>query len=146
MKNFFKEIYQYHHHYNQLLADHLEANYGQVGEKALHLFSHSINAHQIWNARVLQVQPLDVHQLNSIAANKTIDKANLKDTLMILEQKSLQENVKYQNSKGANFSNSIQEILFHVVNHFSHHRGQIMYDLRLCGIDPIETDYIFYKR
>jgi uncharacterized damage-inducible protein DinB len=44
------------------------------------------------------------------------------------------------------YINSIQQILFHVANHFSHHKGQIISDLRQSGIDPIVIDYIFYKR
>lgn len=40
----------------------------------------------------------------------------------------------------------IQQILFHIANHFTHHRGQIISDLRQNGIEPRISDYIFYKR
>jgi len=54
MQDLFKDIYSYHHHYNQLMAEYFMKNSGKISEKCLHLFSHSINAHQIWNARIFQ--------------------------------------------------------------------------------------------
>jgi uncharacterized damage-inducible protein DinB len=54
--------------------------------------------------------------------------------------------VEYENSEGRTFANDVKDILFHVVNHSTHHRGQIMMDLRASGITPEPLDYIFYKR
>ena len=50
------------------------------------------------------------------------------------------------NSKGETFSNKIKDILFHIINHSTYHRAQIATDLKQNGIEPINTDYIFYKR
>ena len=37
-------------------------------------------------------------------------------------------------------------MLFHFVNHSTYHRGQIASNLKEHGIEPLVTDYIFYKR
>jgi uncharacterized damage-inducible protein DinB len=47
---------------------------------------------------------------------------------------------------GDTYTNSVQEILFHIINHSTYHRGQIMAQLRESGLEAISTDYIFYKR
>lgn len=75
-----------------------------------------------------------------------IDTDNFKETLRIIDEYKLNKVISYSNSTGKEFNNSIQQILFHVANHFSHHKGQIISDLRQNGITPLLTDYIFYKR
>ncbi|WP_029036683.1 DinB family protein [Salinimicrobium xinjiangense] len=146
MKEFFKDIFAYHNHFNQKLTEQLLKNEIKLPERTIPLFSHSINAHQIWNARITGKEELGVHEVHSLRECARFDNENYKETLKILEERELKDSISYSNSKGVEFSNSIQEILFHIANHFSHHKGQIISDLRQSGIDPIVTDYIFYKR
>lgn len=54
--------------------------------------------------------------------------------------------IRYRNSNGEQFDNSIADILTHVINHSSYHRGQIFKMLRQKGEEPINTDYITYAR
>jgi uncharacterized damage-inducible protein DinB len=146
MIEFFKDIFEYHNHFNQKLADLLSENRDQISERTKKLFSHSINAHQLWNSRILNFDPFAVLQMHSFEKVKIIDKENYLDTLKILKEYDLENKIEYQNSKGQKFENSIQQILFHIANHFTHHRGQIISNLRQRGIEPLVTDYIFYKR
>lgn len=146
MKAFFKDIFEYHHHVNQKLIDQLIENENVLSERTIPLISHTVNAHQIWNARITNNKKFGVHQLHSLQDCKHIDIQNYLDSLKILEERQLEERITYSNSKGAHFSNSIQQILFHIANHSTHHKGQIISDLRQSGIDPIMTDYIFFKR
>ena len=146
MKDFFKDIFEYHNHFNQKLINQLMAYENKLPVRTISLISHSINAHQIWNARIIKKKQLGVHQVHLLKECKLIDNENYLETLIILDTRKLEERVTYKNSNGTEFSNSIQQILFHVANHFSHHKGQIVSDLRQNGMDPIVTDYIFYKR
>ncbi len=146
MKDFFCDIFEYHNHYNQKIVVSLTANQDKLNERAIPLFSHCINAHQIWNARILGTESLGVNQLHTLEKCKEIDRLNYTDTLKILSDFDLDKQIVYKNSKGDEFSNSIQHILFHVANHFTHHKGQLISGLRQSGIEPIVTDYIFYKR
>ena len=45
----------------------------------------------------------------------------------------------YKNLKGDTFDSSIEEILFHVVNHGTYHRGQIITLLRESGVTQLVT-------
>lgn len=146
MKELFTDIFEYHHHFNQKLIEQLKDNESGLSKRTIPLLSHSINAHQIWNARILDKEKLGVHQEHTFEDCNRIDTENYQYTLEILSERNLDENINYKNSKGTEFNNSIQQILFHVANHFSHHKGQIISDLREVGITPIVTDYIFYKR
>ena len=54
---------------------------------------------------------------------------------------------RYKNLKGNEFEDSVEPILFHIVNHGTYHRGQITTILRELGVtDLASTDIIFYLR
>lgn len=148
MKDFFKDIFEYHHHYNQQVADLLMERSGRFdSEKCILLYSHIINAHHIWNSRLLQKKPaVSVWQVHPVESSSEMDKANFIDTQRLLAELDFSSRITYLTSGGIRFDNSVQEILFHMANHTTHHRGQIMAELRRNNIEPLMTDYIFYKR
>ncbi|UOB17567.1 DinB family protein [Abyssalbus ytuae] len=146
MKEFFEDIFEYHYHFNQKLVDLLINNSQKIDVKIISLFSHTLNAHQIWNSRILNAEPFSVHQIHTLEECKTVDEHNYNNTLDILKGFDLDKTITYHNTKGQEFENSICQILFHVANHHTHHKGQIIFDLRQKEIEPIVTDYIFYKR
>lgn len=147
MKLFFKELFEYSHHFNQKLATVFENNPGKTSEKSVELFSHLLNAHQIWNNRIEPKQTtFGVWELQAVEDFENIDKANYDQTLQILDTFDLNENINYSNSKGQAFNGNIRDILFHVINHSTYHRGQIATEFRQHGIEPLATDYILFKR
>lgn len=53
----------------------------------------------------------------------------------------------YTNMKGEPFRDSVEDSLFHVVNHSTYHRGQIITMLREAGVTKVAgTDLIHYLR
>ncbi len=146
MKAFFTDLFNYHRFYNAETAKLLQTNLAQIPADLPALFSHMLNAHQIWNSRILETNSFGVHQLHPPDSWLALDETNYRDSLWILENRDLLAKIAYRNTKGESFENSIQEILFHAANHHSHHRAQIMRGLREAGIPPLTTDYIFYKR
>jgi len=55
--------------------------------------------------------------------------------------------LEYRNLKGTVFHDPIGNILQHLVNHGSYHRGQITTLLRQLGATPVSTDMIgFYRQ
>lgn len=146
MNTFFKELFKYNNHFNQVLIDKLIENSGKLSDKTLQLQSHIINAHQIWNSRLLNEKPFDVFEIHSITQLKNLDKDNYQNTLKIIEITNLSQKFEYTNTKGQTFINSVQDILFHIINHSTYHRAQIATELKQFGIEPLVTDYIFYKR
>ncbi len=147
MNTFFKELFEYSNHYNQKLIALFEANQGKVPEKSVKLFNHILNAHQIWNCRIELIQaPCKVWEIRPAAEHKQLDETNYKNSVRILDNFDLAKVIEYTNSSGQAYSNTIKDILFHVSNHSTYHRGQIASDLKQAGIEPLITDYIFYKR
>jgi uncharacterized damage-inducible protein DinB len=54
--------------------------------------------------------------------------------------------VPHRNIKGEPFEAPVWQIVLHVVNHASYHRGQITTLLRQLGREPVGTDLITYYR
>ena len=54
--------------------------------------------------------------------------------------------IHYRSFAGDPFENSVAEILTHVLNHATYHRGEIAGLLLAAGLEPPLTDYIVYLR
>lgn len=60
--------------------------------------------------------------------------------------KDLDRVIDYKLLVGGSGSSRVSQIVLHVVNHATLHRGQVMGMLRQIGIDPPHTDLIYYYR
>lgn len=144
---FFAELFQYNKHCNQKLAHTLAELGPHAPEKSTRLFSHILNAHQIWNSRINYTpSPCGVWDIRPPEQYAETVVRNYEQTLHILQLHNLDTSIAYHNSKGEAFSNSIRDILFHVINHSTHHRAQIATDFKQNGLDAPVMDYIFHKR
>ncbi len=54
--------------------------------------------------------------------------------------------VPYKAMNGTPYETPVWQIVLHVVNHATLHRGQVMAMLRQLGVAPPPTDLIFYYR
>jgi len=147
MEKFFRELFDYHSHCNQEIFHLIDRHREATSYRSLQLFNHIINAHHIWNNRIIGQNALygvwDTHDFKSLE-NINID--NTLISLNIIERYDLEISVDYSNSTGEPFTNKIRDILFHIINHSTHHRAQIGIDMKLSNVTPIPMDYIFYKR
>lgn len=147
MKVFFNQLFDYNFYCNKKLID-TYSTIEVLPEKSKSLFSHILNAHHIWNARIHQRKPdFGVWQMHEINAWGDIHYENQRSSFEITSNTDdFEKRVDYENSEGRLFTNTVQDMLFHIINHSAHHRGQIAIDFRSNGIEPLKTDYIFYKR
>lgn len=147
MKEFFKELFEYTFIFNNKVIDSLLTTNIEIPEKSLQLINHTINAQQIWNARIEGKDcSVNVWQIRPIDKLKHVNEQNYADSLNILSAYDFDTVISYKNSSGIAFKNTVRDILFHIVNHSTYHRGQIATDCKLQGMAPLATDYIFYKR
>lgn len=146
MKQLFQEVFEYHHQINVKLIAELNIHHGQLPERSLPLFSHVMNAHHVWNSRIFNLPPVGVWDVHTLDVCRTMEDANFRNTQQILDHVDFATMITYRTQKGIQYTNSVRDILFHVNNHTTHHRAQIISDFRQSGINPIESDYIFYKR
>jgi uncharacterized damage-inducible protein DinB len=61
-----------------------------------------------------------------------------------LSDESFEKNIGYTNFRGEHWEYPLSQILQHVVNHSTYHRGQITTQLRTLGANPVMTDYLYY--
>ena len=67
--------------------------------------------------------------------------------IMNATDRQLYKDLTHTNMKGDKFTNKICNILQHLVNHSTYHRGQIVTILRRLGVTDVpSTDYIAYIR
>lgn len=81
----------------------------------------------------------------SIEKRAEIDNENYNHTLKIHFHVNILDKISFT-VKGQKFDSSMQDILFHIINQSTYHRGQIAMEFRNSGIEPINTEYILYKR
>jgi len=147
MKTHYKDLYEYSLKSNQTTIGLLEKHGPAIPEKTIKAFSHIINAQHLWNNRIegspSSFKVWDIHPIHQL---REINESLFEQSFRILEEQDFDRIVNYVNSQGESFSNSVKDILFHVVNHSTYHRGQVMLQLRESVQDAISTDYIFYKR
>ena len=146
MKTFFSELFQYNNHFNQEIISIVNQNPERTSEKCINLLNHILNAHQIWNCKFPPDQrpyvPWEVHQIHDL---EEIDKKNYERSILIINQFDLSETIQYSTRNGQGFSNNVRDILFQVINHSTYHRAQIATEFRQSGLEPLLTDYIYYK-
>jgi uncharacterized damage-inducible protein DinB len=63
-----------------------------------------------------------------------------------LSDEAVQTTASYKDLKGNSYDTPLWQILLHVVNHGSHHRGQVSGFLRTMGHPPPQIDLIYYYR
>ncbi|NJB71666.1 putative damage-inducible protein DinB [Saonia flava] len=147
MKVFFNQLFDYNFYCNKKLIDEC-STLNSAPEKSTQLFSHMLNAHHIWNARIIDKKPTygvwDVHPIKDWG---DIHYENQRSSFEIITNAdNFEKRIDYENSQGRLFANTLNDILFHIINHSTHHRGQILMDFRNNGIEPPSLDYVFYKR
>jgi len=122
------------------------------GEKeCISLLSHIVNAQKIWFSRVVAVSTdanLDIWTEYEISNLKQKSKKANKAWIELVgdHEVDIDQLIKYKNSKGVEYFNSVWEICNHLIIHGQHHRAQISLMLKNSGIEPPLLDYADYTR
>lgn len=146
MKEKLVDLFEYTYHFNKEIIQIIAENLKEIDEKTIGLINHTLNAQQIWNSRILGGISFEVWQINPFENLDNINQQNFNRSIEIVEKYDVDQSVQYENSKGTKFENTVFEMLFQAINHSTYHRGQINSLLKKNGIEPVLTDYIFYKR
>lgn len=99
-----------------------------------------------WLGRSPGFPPANFPDLASIRARWQKIEANLNEFIHQLTAADLDRIVEYKNTKGQAFSNPMWQMLQHLVNHGTYHRGQVATMLRQLGAAPVSTDLIAFFR
>ncbi|PZE21477.1 DinB family protein [Paenibacillus xerothermodurans] len=147
--------YQYHHWATQQILDHLEEVpnvaftepvtnvFPSIRDTLFHIYSVDL----LWYKRITS----DTSEAEGDVFEDTTD---AKQRIYGLERQMVnyirdqkeKRTVNYYNSSGESLTNTLGEIIDHLVNHGTYHRGNVASALRQLGYEGKSTDYIFFLR
>lgn len=148
MKKYFLTLYQYNYWANQRVLSCLQKQNIQ-DEKILTLMGHVLAAQYLWYHRVKGLPAPDVKLWGTYTLEKLHHMAEdigMQWLGFVNSQESFDRELSYTNYVGEPYTNNIEMIMMHLVNHSSYHRAQIAMLLRQNGFEPINTDLITYDR
>ncbi len=122
--------------------------------KSLHgTLNHILVGDRIWLARLRgeehEPPPLDTElyeDLASLRAARIEQDAAIAAFVDGLNEGQFASLTVYRNMSGGEFRDRIGEILAHVFNHQTHHRGQIHDQLSQTSVEPPPLDLIYFRR
>jgi len=135
-----------------LSADDLTRDFGTADKSVLGTLVHVFAADRIWMARIRGdvparfIQPeLDMH-LSVLQSDWPPLLDQWTAWVSGLSDESIAAKVAYKDIKGNEYETPAWQIVLHVVNHGTHHRGQVSGFLRAMGHKPPVLDLIAYYR
>ena len=148
MKKYFLKLYQYNDWANKRVL-HAMQTQQVANEKTLTLMSHVLFAQNIWLNRIegMSTDGIDIWKKMEIDELVSFADQIGKRWLEFVERSdSFDREMTYKNFVGLPFTNNVEQIMIHLVNHSTYHRGQVALLMRQNGFDPVNTDFITYDR
>ena len=135
----------------KLSKDELARDFATADKSVVGTLAHIFAADRVWMARIEGVT------LRAFLSPEERDLALLvrewpallgrwKQWAEGLTDESVQTEISYQDLKGNTWTSPLWQIVLHVVNHGTHHRGQVSGFLRTMGYVPPPLDLIAFYR
>jgi uncharacterized damage-inducible protein DinB len=142
----FRRLFRYDRWANREVSDALRS-VADPPAKSVRWLAHIVAAEALWLARIQRLpQPMPVWPEFKMDELPRVLEAVSGEWEKFLEAPALDAGCEYTNSKGERFTSPVGDILMHVVNHSTYHRGQIAADMRASGMEPAYTDFIHAAR
>ncbi len=135
-----------------LSREQLLHDFGAGHHSILGTLLHSFGSERIWFERwrglPLQAFPTpdDYHTIEELADDWRSMELDRIDWFGGHAEESLKVPITYTNLRGEQFTQPFEDLAMHVVNHATHHRGQVVAFLRTIGVQPPNTDLVHYFR
>ena len=114
---------------------------------------HIWDANTIWWQRLHKAEEIIVPSLTFHPSMKDIEKGLLLDNQKWIDwitnatEEELEEILPYKSMRGDAFAQPVKEIVLHINNHGTYHRGQLITMLRQLGLEKLpQLDYILFSR
>lgn len=115
--------------------------------------NHILVGDQLWLRRIEGAGPepesLDeiLHEdLMSLGIARKMEDARIRRLVGNLTDDELDADLTYRSVAGDEFTMPLWQVLTHLFNHHTHHRGQVHTMLTQAGVDGPEIDFIYYLR
>jgi uncharacterized damage-inducible protein DinB len=147
MKDYFKQLFQYDKWANECLLDKFEHQF-PLNQRIYELFSHMLSAERVWLDRVLGLPQSVAVWAERLPEEIKEDTENYNagwlDFIDSLAPDDFEKNVHYVNSQGNAFDMRLVDIITHVINHGTHHRGNIIILMKEEGYVLPDIDFFIY--
>lgn len=125
------------------------SSYRSIAKTILHMW----DAESIWWQRVKLVDNIEIPSVVFDGNTEALIKGLLQQSQLWKEwiagsrDSALEHEFIYRNSKKEQFKQPVAEVVHHLFNHQSYHRGQLITMLRQVGEEHVpSTDYILFLR
>lgn len=148
MKKYFLKLYQYNAWSNKRVLSCLTRQ-NIHDEKILTLMGHIVAAQFLWLHRIKGLPAPNVKLWGEYTLDQVVelaDEAGKKWIEFVENTDSFDRELTYKNYVDEPYTNNVENIMIHLVNHSSYHRAQVAMLLRQKGFEPINTDFITYDR
>jgi uncharacterized damage-inducible protein DinB len=127
----------------------IKSSFPSIYKTCLHVW----DASTIWWQRLQKAEEIVVPSLSFHPSMQDVAHGLLQQDTQWLDwvkattEADLDYVLPYKNMKGDAFAQPVREILLHLNNHGTYHRGQLVTMLRQVGVEKIpQTDYILFSR
>ena len=148
MKKYFLKLYQYNAWSNQRVLNCIKRQ-SVNDEKILTLMGHIVAAQFLWLHRIQGLPAPNVKLWGSYTLDQLLvmaEDAGKKWIDFVESNDNFDWELTYRNYVNDLYTNNVETIMIHLVNHSSYHRAQVAMLLRQKGFEPINTDFITYDR
>lgn len=135
-----------------LAEEELHRDFKHADKSVLGTLAHIFAADRIWINRITAAPVTKFLDPETDLRMKTLQE----DWPVVFERwqallagetdESVERLIAYKDLKGNAYQNPLWQLILHVVNHASHHRGQVSAMIRAMGHTPPPVDLIFYYR
>jgi uncharacterized damage-inducible protein DinB len=161
MKEILQQLTAYNIWANALLMEVLKRLHGELHQKEIPSSFNSLQKTvlHMWNAESIWWQRMKLQEritgpmesfngkMQDAIEGLTLQNKQWNEWINKAQEHHLQHVFQYQNFKGEQFKQPIYQMLLHLFNHGTYHRGQIVNMLRQLGVEKIpQTDFIVWSR
>ena len=137
----------------QLTPEHytrdLGSSFRSIRDTLVHLLSADSNWLKRWRGTspTTMLDPAEYPDVAAVRTAWTAQEAQIRAFLTSMDDESVMREIDYKTLDGRPFTSPFWEMLHHVVNHGTYHRGQVQTMLRQLGASPARSvDLITYYR
>ena len=143
---FFLEKFEYDLYANLSLIEVLENQEEDLDKFIIQSFSHLINVHHIWNSRLIGTKAQSgENDLLPLSYFARFSRENYKVSIDYIEKEELNKKISYHSSEGVQLVKQDLNILYHILNHSTHHRAQIILQLNNLNLKRPDFNFIIFK-
>lgn len=135
-----------------LSVEEFKRDLGSSHGGVLGTLTHMMGAEWIWLERwkgVSHTRGIDEGEFPDIVALRdrwTLIEEHRDFWFQSLKESALAETITYRNLAGQEYQGALWQLVQHMVNHSTYHRGQVVTLLRILGAKTVSTDLVVWDR